>query len=258
MPNMEKLVTTFTLRKTGQTMSAVLETVEQEENIDIFINKKGKVLNEIPNDKGHNRVFIIKTDEKEFDSENVYSAGITKDEYNKTEKFISKNLPEAFTPNCIAYQNSIEIEYRESTREAMLEVAKNDKGYEPSNLYEYGASISNEGIVGEVQRGPKHIPGETQKKYAEVEITTDSNTKSIMHTHQSYEKKEGEPKAGEFKPSYTVITKNMAQAPSDRDIENCSYEVNYVFAMRTKKIYMYNNKGVLAILDQKNFVKFKK
>ena len=24
------------------------------------------------------------------------------------------------------------------------------------------------------------------------------------------------------------------------------------------KIYMYNNKGVLAILDQKNFVKFKK
>ena len=50
----------------------------------------------------------------------------------------------------------------------------------------------------------------------------------------------------------------MAQAPSDRDIENCSYEVNYVFAMRTKKIYMYNNKGILAILDQKNFVKFKK
>lgn len=214
------------------------------------------------------RVFVIKTTQFSFDSK-VPSAGITEIQARETENFIKQNkdFPERFTPDCIAFKNTVEIEAEKEIRQAMINIANRDNGSEPSNYREYGSYISKKKYIGEVFEGPlsktedsKRIISEAYKKgktipkiTANVIIDTDFNTKGIFHTHQSYEYKFTIEKGNNKK----IITDNFDQAPSDIDINNCRYEVNYVFAMRTKLVYMYNNIGVLAILPLNNFVNFR-
>jgi RHS repeat-associated protein len=216
-----------------------------------FLNEKGELIgNDGIND---GKVYVIKTTKTEFDS-GVASAGISKEQAKATEAFVSNNSGNtaAFEENNIAYTNSVEIEGSRTTRQDMQNIANHDDGTEPSNHHEYGAAISNTGQVGPLQIGDSNLPG--QNLYSDVEIPTDENTRSIMHTHQSYEKVTGAPKPGEIKLSGTIETSNFAQAPSDIDISNAGNQKNYVFSMRTKMVYVYNQDGVVATIPMKRFV----
>ena len=217
-----------------------------------FLDENGRKIG--TDGKNDGKVYVMKTTETKFDSE-VSSAGITKDQQKATEKFIKTNSGNtaAFDADNIAYSNSVEIEGATSTRQSMMNVAKNDK---TSNLYEYGAAISNDGTVGSVEKGPMIDP--VNQKYASVEITTDGKTKSIMHTHPSYFKEEGRAGAGTIQMSGTITTTKYNQAPSDRDINNAGGRTNYAFGMRDGKIYIYNNKGVVATIPMNRFVEPKK
>jgi RHS repeat-associated protein len=221
-----------------------------------FLDENGNYLGDdgIKND---GKVYVVKTTEKNFDS-GAPSAGISKDQQKETISFIRNNSgnAEAFKNNSIAYDNSVEIEGNATTRQSMVDVANNDKGNEPSNLHEYGAAISKNGTVGPTEIGPTIDP--VNQKYAEVSITTDGDTKSIMHTHPSYSKEEGRAPAGTIKMSGSITTTQYAQAPSDRDIANAGSRTNYVFGMRTKTVYIYNTNGVQATIPLKRFVNPKK
>lgn len=46
----------------------------------------------------------------------------------------------------------------------------------------------------------------------------------------------------------------FVQHPSQTDIDNSGDKINYVFGMRDNKTYIYNNKGILAVLPTKKFV----
>jgi len=220
-----------------------------------FIDIDGMVPGDFLDENGHyigndGKVYVVKTTGKNFDS-GVPNVGISRKESKATASFIKKNSgnTDAFKDNSIAYDNSVEIEGSAATRQAMVNVAKNDKGTAPSNLHEYGAAISKDGTVGSIETGPTIDP--KNQKYASVGITTDGNTKSIMHSHPSYFKQEGKAPSGTIQMSGTITTIKYGQAPSDIDINNAGSRTNYVFGMRSGTVYIYNNKGVIATIPLK-------
>ncbi len=208
-----------------------------------FIDPDGMAPGDFIDDKGNN----IGSDGNEDGK--VYA--IKKNKNTKdTKEFIRKNNGDkaAFASNDIAYKNSTEIEGDVKTRQGMYNMAMNDNGSEPSNHREYGVAISNKGEVGPLQVSPDNVGG---KNYTEVDIPINDNTRSIAHTHQSYDK------SSDRNPNVINMVKDRAnfnQPPSDRDINNAGGRTNYVFGMRSGLVYIYTSQGIQAIIPIKNFV----
>ena len=229
-----------------------------------------------------NRLFVVKTINKKFDS-GAPSAGITKDKKKETEAFIVNNMgnPKMFTSDCIAYLNTIEITPKESTRKEMVRIVSQDDGTggsytaKPQNNREYGGSISKKGVVNESERGAIN---DGTRNNASISITSFPG-ESTFHSHPSGTVEEEEKKSqnmGTSVPGYGdgKSTRHQDHAPSNNfldgairkgDIYNAindgsdSETIKYVFARKDpKKVYIYNNHGVLATLPHEYFITFKK
>lgn len=233
--------------------------------------------------KTGNRVFVIKTTTKTFDS-GAKGANLSGKDVRETEAFIVANLqrPEMFTSDCIAYRNTVEITPKETTRQAMVEIVQQDDGSggtvkeKPQNNKEYGGSISPIGGVKESKTGKTNDINE--RGYAEIQIESFVGD-STFHSHPSggaEEKKEsafsgtkvpgfgsGEDKSPEychapsnkFTDSEGKIKGDIFSLQNDEDKEIIRYE----FARKKpQRVYMYNYLGVLATLPHQYFVNFKK
>ena len=232
--------------------------------------------------KTGNRVFVMKTTTKTFDS-GAKGANLSGRDVRDTETFITANLhsPEMFTADCIAYRNTIEIFPKESTRQAMVNIVEQDDGTggtseaKPHNNKEYGGNISPKGEVTESE--PGKLNDINKQGYAEIQIISYKGY-STFHSHPSggaEEKKEtafagtkvnfggSEDKTPEYchAPSNKFTDKDgkvkgdIISLQNDEDKEIIRYE----FARKKpQKVYMYNYLGVLATLPHEYFVNFRR
>lgn len=209
-----------------------------------FISEDGTWLgNDGIDDK---KVYVIKTTKTSFDS-GAPSAGISNKSKKDTEKFIKENSgnTQAFKNNSIAYDNSIEIESSESTRQAMVNIVNQDDGKggtTPANNREYGGRIKKDGTVVEAPAGEVGDP--INNTSASIIITTYFAEQSTFHSH-----------ASGMRVTADQIGK-WRQAPSYKpgDIENSNNTREYVFGRRDNTVYIFNNKGVQATIPQQYFV----
>lgn len=216
-----------------------------------FRNEKGEV---VGNDGiADQKVYVIKTSKTEFDSP-APSAGITKKEANKTEKFIKDNSgnTDAFKSNSIAYDNSVEIVSQASSRQAMVnEVNKDDGtgGTSDANNREYMGRVTIKGIVVTSPPGPVANPLNQQDATAPASILPNM---SYFHSHQSG----SITLEGGGTVNKKLNTLGYKQAPSYKggDIEVYGSGPNYEFARGEKIVYIFNNTGVLATIPQRYFV----
>lgn len=227
-----------------------------------FISESGKYLGNDGIDDG--KVYVVKTTEKKFDSGSP-SAGISKSERNATEDFIKTNSgnTEAFQSNDIAYKNSVEIEGKTETRQAMVDIVNQDNGRggtKPENNREYGGVIKSDGSV--VQSPPGAVADPLVNSEASINISSYSS-QSTFHSHPSGTNSTGSKSPGVGSSSSlggSVTEGSFRNAPSNvgGDVSNSGGKVNYVFARGNGTVYIYNNTGVIATVPQKNFVTPKK
>jgi len=212
----------------------------------IFINENGEEIGNDGIDDG--KVYVVKTDIQKVET-GAPIDGITTEQKDATTSFISENSGDtsAFQENSIAYDNSVEIEGAESTRQDMVDVVNQDDGTggrKESNTKEYGGTIDTNGNVTETKGGTS---GKITQKISK-------NTKSAFHSHRSgiVNNSKGKPTRSAEGPSYN--------GGKSGDINNSrSSRTNYAFDRRTGKVYIYNtNTGVKAVIPQKNFVKLPK
>ncbi|MEM6801925.1 MAG: DUF6443 domain-containing protein [Bacteroidota bacterium] len=236
--------------------------IDPDGNLDgIFVDEQGKI---IGNDGiEDNKVYVIKTTRQKFDS-GVSSAGIFYNTARETKEFIKTNSgnTSAFQNNNIAYSNSTEIEGIESSRKDMKDIVEQDSGTggtSPPNNREYGGTIDNSGLV--TSSPPGEVTDPSVSTQASITHKIPPDTKSTFHSHQSGQKVIVSPRP---RGSITLdgperTTYSFVQAPSQHDIDRTpAGQTNYVFARGERKVYIYNNKGVVATLPHRRFVKFKK
>jgi len=219
----------------------------------IFIDENG---NEIGNDgKDDGKVYVVKTDQTSVESGAPFD-GISTSQKNSTVAFIKANSgnTDAFKNNSVAYDNSVEIEGAESTRQAMVNVVNQDDGtggdINSPNSIEYGGDVSTSGEVRE----------STTRGDGNITIPDRANTRSKFHSHPSGsipDKRFGKP----------YLSARGAEGPSVGTAQSSGGDIhpgrvnrtNYVFQRGSGKVYIYNtHSGVQAVLPQKNFVKLPK
>jgi RHS repeat-associated protein len=218
-----------------------------------FINEDGKKIGSDGINDG--KVYVVKTTQKNFDSGSP-SAGISKKDAKATEEFITKNSgnTEAFKSNDIAYKNSVEIQGKTETRQAMVDIVNKDDGKggtADANNREYGGRIKGNGDVLEAPAGPVANPA--VDKEAHIDIAT-YGTQSEFHSHPSGTRTEGNTNPNTIGGSTT--SSSFLHAPSNvgGDVGNSGNSVNYVFSRGNGTVYIYNNTGVIATVPQKYFV----
>jgi RHS repeat-associated protein len=223
-----------------------------------FINEDGKNIGSDGIKDG--KVYVVKTTQKNFDSGSP-SAGISKKDAKATEEFITKNSgnTDAFKSNDIAYKNSVEIEGKPETRQAMVDIVNKDNGKggtAPENNREYGGRIKGNGEVVEAPPGPVSNP--LVNPDAHIDITT-YGSQSEFHSHPSGTVTEGG--SGSSTSGGTTIggsstTGSFQHAPSNNpgDVINSGKSTNYVLSRGNGTVYIYNNTGVMATIPQKYFV----
>lgn len=184
--------------------------------------------------KNDHKTYVIKTTQQEFDSE-VNSAGISRKEAKNTKKFIKDNSgnSSAFSLNSIAYKNSVELfGYAEDRMTMLKSIGDNGRGgMSPSNNREYGGTYKNGTVV-------LAKPGDISNSSIGASIVLPFGAPTF-HSH----------------PSGSDGSTNYRQAPSREDILVSGNNLHYVFAMSEKVVYIYNNKGVIASIPFKSFVK---
>jgi RHS repeat-associated protein len=223
-----------------------------------FLNEKGEYIGTDGIDD--KKVYVVKTTKKEFDS-GAPSAGISKDDAKATEKFIKENSgnTEAFKGNDIAYKNSVEIEGKQDTRQAMVNIVNQDNGRggeADANNREYGGRVRSTGEVVESPPGPVTNP--LVSASASIDITSSSN-QSTFHSHPSGTRTQSSSGgSGGTTIGGTTTTGSFQNAPSNSDVENSGSKVNYVFSRGNRTVYIYNNTDVIATIPQKYFVTPKK
>ncbi|SDG65050.1 DUF11 domain-containing protein [Epilithonimonas hungarica] len=230
-------------------------------------------------EKTGNRVFVMKTKDKTFDS-GAKGANLSGRDVRDTETFITTNLqrPEMFTADCLAYRNTVEITPKESTRQAMVNVVIRDDGsggtfdVKPDNNKEYGGAINKDGEVYNISEGA--LIDLSKATYASVSITHNVGD-SIFHSHPSgslgEEKKNTGTSASTSVPGFGggEETKQYGHAPSNvfddghghkmGDVFFADNTIRYVFARKSpQKVYIYNDAGVLATLPHQYFVNFRR
>jgi RHS repeat-associated protein len=223
-----------------------------------FLDEKGRKVGSDGKDDG--KVYVIKTTDKNFDS-GAPSAGISKDDKKATEKFIKDNNGNttAFESNDIAYKNSVEIEGKASTRQAMVDVANQDNGKggtADANNREYGGVVKTDGTVSQSPAGPVSDP--TVNPNAHIDIAS-FDFQSTFHSHPSGDKtvsSSGSSPFGGTTLGGTTTSGSFLHAPSNvgGDVGNSGSKVNYVFSRGNGTVYIYNNTGVIATIPQANFV----
>lgn len=211
------------------------------------------------------RVYVIKTTEKNFGSENdnslVAGAGLSKKDRDATIAFITANSgnSDAFAENSIAFTNSIEIVGSAVTRKEMVGVVSQDDGSggeSDANNREYGGSI-NSGIVSAVNPGPISKPGDSK---AEIELPANkitfhghpSGTKLLSNNSDQYSTSGS---FGTFSMA-TSNTRSFTQSPSPTDLQNARSNTCYVFGRSRNDgmVYIYNSNGVQAVIPMKYFI----
>jgi hypothetical protein len=214
-----------------------------------FRNEKGEVLG---NDgKGDGKVYVVKTTKKSFSTGQTAgppSAGISRKDAKATEEFIKKNSgnTSAFQSNDIAYKNSVEIEGKASTRQAMVDIVNQDDGTggtSDANNQEYGGRIKTDGTVVEAKAGPVGVPGVDTK--ATIELTIYFIGQVTFHSHPSGVLVDGN------------TTNSWTQPPSsyvEGDIQTANNTREYVFGRGNGIVYIYNSTGVMATIPQEYFV----
>jgi RHS repeat-associated protein len=208
-----------------------------------FINEKGQKIGS--DGKDDEKVYVVKTSQKSFDS-GAPSAGISKKEAKATEDFIAKNSgnTDAFNSNGIAYKNSVEIQGKSETRQAMVDIVNKDDGKggtAAANNREYGGRIKGNGEVVEAPPGPVANPKTDPQAHIDI---TNFGTQSEFHSHPRGTLTEGN------------TTYSFQNAPSNNpgDVTNSSNSTNYAFSRGNGTVYIYNNTGVKATIPQKYFV----
>ncbi len=126
-----------------------------------------------------------------------------------------------------------------------------------------GGTIDKSGNVNTSPPGQVEDPRKVSHN-ASVALTTDYNTKSTFHSHPSGTVVIGQGSGNSSTSSSVTIgggktTYRFQQAPSSNDVNKTTAgSTNYVFARGSEKVYIYNNKGVVATLPHNRFVNFKK
>ena len=203
---------------------------------------------------------VIKTTETSFrnGTQTIKSAGITKDEQNATVDFIKKNTgdPAAFQNNDIAYKNSVTLP-SEGNRQAMAnEVAKDNGkgGTDNANNREYGGSIQDGKVVAAT---PGDVATPSFNGRASIDLPPDAH--ESFHSHPSGTSTEEIP--SESGRRTLTIDSFFYQPPSAEDIKAAGQTksarsgTHYVFGRSDKKVYIYNSKGVEAVMTLKDFLK---
>lgn len=223
-----------------------------------FIDENGKKIGSDGIDDG--KVYVVKTTQTDFDS-GVASAGITKDQAKATAKFIKQNdgNTAAFQENSIAYDNSVEIEGSQATRQSMVDIVNQDNGRggtKAANNREYGGTVNNDGTVTESPAGAVASP--KNNSHASISHTITGSTKSTFHSHPSGQVVEGtganrNSTGGSTTLGGSTTTYSFQKAPSPTDV-NGSRRTNYVFSRSNGRVYIYSGNGVIATVPQKRFV----
>jgi RHS repeat-associated protein len=204
-----------------------------------FINENGKNVGSDGIDDG--KMYVIKTTKTKFDG-SAPSAGITKEKAALTEKFITENSgnKEAFQNNSVAYDNSVQIVGKTESRQKMFDIVSKDDGTggtKPENNREYGGRITKTEAVAESNPGPIVDPSIGG---GSIDISYNSGM-STFHSHQS-----GVNGTFQFEQSPSSGT--------NLDIPGFTPGTHYVFGMRDKTVYIFNDTGVLATMPLPSFV----
>ena len=201
------------------------------------------------------RRFVLNTTKEfynESQQEKVPAAGLSETAAEKSISFIkSNNGNSEATPSI--YDNFTEIESRPEVINGMAEVAELDDGSGNSrdeNNREHGGHIEN-GIFVKEPSGPQTSP---DKASASIMLT---NGDGKMHTHPSGTKTK---KHSAYDRKNNVIqyyetTHMYVQHPSVADINNSGLNINYVIGRRNNLVYIYNNKGIRAVITYELFIK---
>ncbi len=213
---------------------------------DIYLDRKGNEIHRVENDDP-DRTFVVKTTQK---TKQVYSGGtrdghtnpISKAEARNTGKQISQgNLDGEHMSNIVQIANS-------DTQQQMLDhvnqddnsgkviSAENLSEMNSNNFREFSGNLDSNGNVVDKNVGPTVLP---TKDVEQIEAGGSFD----FHSHAS----------GQYRDSDGLI-RTPTQAPSSNDIRGAK-GTEYGFGMKSRKVYIYNRSGVIAIIPFKNFGK---
>ncbi len=172
--------------------------------------------------------------------------------YKETLKFIRTNSgnSNAFTEDCIAYSNSVEIPVYEN-RQAMWEIVSQDNGMggtSDCNNREYGGYIDVDGVHCVL---PGCVGNPKENPVIDIELP---NGYSRFHSHPSgYSKYFG---------TETGVAEWLPREPSPTDIKNAGMNGNdkfthYVFSRANNCVYIYNYSGIQAVMKTDKFLKLR-
>ena len=202
-----------------------------------FLNSSGRVIGW--DGKNDGRLYVIKTTVALFQcagsTETVPGANLPGSSKRQAIRFIKENSgnAEAFAKNSIAYDCSIEIESDPQIWDEMYRIVSQDDGTggtKPSNNREYSGEIRNNEVKANAP-GPV-VDLEAASKGTEV-TTIVSATCPFFHSHAS---------------GTTDDLKFHFQYPTNLDLEVAGKYTCYVFARGEDVVYIYNSKGIQAIV----------
>jgi RHS repeat-associated protein len=206
-----------------------------------FLNGKGKV---VGNDgKNDGKVYVVKTNEANSKGANKEALSFVKDNSGKAE---------AFNSNSDVYNNFVEIEGRQETRQSMINESNKDNGNggtSDENNREYSGAVNEDGSLSVNAPGPVSNPKTSSEARTSAGLAS-SDPRSGFHTHPSGTVTES-PEIGTF-ANTTVYS--YTQPPSSEDVANAGSAIRYVFAKGEGTVYMYNNQGVQATIPENRFV----
>ncbi len=192
-----------------------------------------------------NREFILKTTKTKDDL--LEGSNTDPDliaDVNGISKEVAKNTKKEVVSGNIKgdhMQNFVELD-TESTRDAMYKTVTAGKddgtgGSKPSNNREVGSTISATGEVGQPIYGPVSKVGSGVK--AEIEFSSFLPGTRTFHGH----------------PSGSSGVRSWSQLPSMQDQKSAGSGNHYIFPMKVGQtdVYLYNNKGIQAIIPYKFF-----
>jgi hypothetical protein len=168
--------------------------------------------------------------------------GIGKRMAKKVKRFIIVHNGDSsqFLNNSWVYDDVVAIDPFESVRQRMIVVVSHDdRGEDTAACHnrEFGALVTNQYKVVRIDSGKVALPPDT----ATVSLKTYGIEIEEFHSH----------------PSGAYLGAGHKQPPSRGDIMAVGNRLGYVFAIRSKIVYIYNKHGVLATLPIDRFVKYK-